>query len=91
MSDIYNETNLRKHNVSKEEIDQVMGSQSSVWLPLKASRRDNARTMVVGFTVTGRLLEIGIEIMPDTNETLLFFHFMDATKQYRKQFEELGK
>ena len=91
MPDIYNDENLRKNKVAREEIDQIMRSHSSLWLPLTKSRRGNERTMVIGFTLTGRILEVGIEIMSDVEETLFYFHVMDAGKTYRKKFGELNK
>ncbi len=89
MPDIYNEANLRKNSVTEEEIDQIMRSRFSLWLPPESSARGNARAMIVGFTLNARLLEVGIEILPDPEETLLYFHAMDATKPYRQKFEKL--
>jgi hypothetical protein len=41
--------------------------------------------MWVGFTLNLRLLEIGTEYLPDDKEH--YFHAMDATKEYRQEFE----
>ncbi len=43
--------------------------------------------MIVGFTESGRLLEIGAELMPP-DDHLHFSHATDATKAYRDAFEE---
>jgi hypothetical protein len=37
--------------------------------------------MFVGFTMAGRLLEVGMEFVSDEREHV--FHAMDATKRYR--------
>jgi uncharacterized DUF497 family protein len=89
MVDVYNDANLSKNKVSRAEIDEVMRSPVSVWFPLDRSHRKNERVMVVGFTLSLRILEIGIEILSD--DSLNYFHTMSATKLYRIKFEEASR
>jgi len=79
----FDEGNLRKHNVTPEEADQVLDSRNLTTriFDLAPARNGNERVMFVGFTQEGRLLEIGVEIISDEDEHV--FHGMDATKQYR--------
>lgn len=79
----FDEENLRKHNVTPQEADQVLDSRnlSTRIFDLAPARNGNERVMFVGFTQEGRLLEIGVEIISDEDEQV--FHGLDATKQYR--------
>ncbi len=84
----YNQYSLRKHNVSEQEIDEVLDAEHTVDCELPDSRRGNQRTMLVGFTLQARLLEIGIEFLPDRDHV---FHTDDATKRYIEEFERSVK
>lgn len=86
MSCSYNKSNLKQHNVSIDEIKEVLRSPLTITVDLKPSERGNDRVMWVGFTFNLRLLEIGIEYLPAGNEYV--FHAMDATTQFRQEFEQ---
>lgn len=81
----YDQANLDKHEVSREEVDEALANEPE-YEDLESSARGNARVMFVGFTFQGRLLEIGIEYFPDSKEHV--FHAMDATKAYRVLFNK---
>ena len=85
MCTIYNAENLEKHNVTQDEINEVLSNQP-IDDDLPPSDRGNARIIFVGFTFAGRLLEIGMEYFEDSTEYV--FHAMDATKVYRLLFEK---
>lgn len=80
----YNDKNLRKHNVTPQEVDQVLDVRnlSTRHYELSPSHRGNDRAMFVGFTFDGRFLEVGVETISEDGEYV--FHADDATKQYRE-------
>ena len=79
----YDDRNLKKHKVSRKEVDQVLDSRNLTTnvFDLAPARNGNERTMFVGLTMRGRLLEVGVEAISDEDEHV--FHAMNATKQYR--------
>jgi hypothetical protein len=79
----YDDSNLKKHNVTRQEVDQVLDSRNLTThvFDLVPARNGNERVMFVGVTLEGRVLEVGVEAISDTDEHV--FHAMDATKQYR--------
>jgi len=81
----YDDDNLAKHKVSHDEIDEVLDTDLRIECEMTPSDRGNERVMLVGFTLGGRLLEIGIEFFDDHEHC---FHANDATKQYRRKFEQ---
>jgi uncharacterized DUF497 family protein len=81
----YNANNLIKHSITQAEVDEVISSATSVECDLPPSNRGNDRIMIVGFTVKGRLLEIGIEFF---EVALHVFHADDASKQLREEFSK---
>ncbi len=84
MKTTYNYQSLDKHGIKEEEVDDVYALGRD--FDLEPSIDGNDRIMVVGWTSAGRLLEIGIEYLPDGNEHI--FHACDATKYYRRLFEK---
>ncbi len=79
----YNYESLFRHNISKYEVDEVyaLGKDFDV----AASKSGYERIIIVGWTAQGRLLEIGIEYLPNDHETI--FHANDATAAaYKKLF-----
>ena len=78
-----NYADLQKHNVTEIEVDQVMSSDANIECDLPSSQQGHDRLMLIGFTLSGRLLELGIEFLPDA---LHIFHASDATKQYQTEF-----
>ncbi len=78
----YDDRNLKKHKVSRQEVDQVLDSRnlSTHVFDLPPARNGNDRAMFVGLTMGGRLMEVGVEVLSDIDEHV--FHAMNATKQY---------
>jgi len=81
----FNKENLSKNSVTTQEVEQVMASATAIDCEMTPSDRGNDRVMLVGFTLVGRLLEVGIEFFANR---LHVFHASGATKNYRKRFEE---
>jgi len=81
----YDRGSLDKHEVTTEEVDEVLANEPKDE-DIEPSARGNARVMFVGFTFEGRLLEVGVEYLPDGKEHV--FHAMDATKAYRALFNK---
>jgi uncharacterized DUF497 family protein len=79
----YDDDNLKKHNVTRQEVDQVLDSRNLTTrvFDLAPARNGNERAMFVGLTLEGRLLEVGVEAISDTDDHV--FHAMNATPQYR--------
>ncbi len=79
----YDDTNLKKHKVTRQEVDQVLDSRNLTThvFDLPPARNGNERAMFVGSTMEGRLIEVGVEAVSDKDEHV--FHAMNATKQYR--------
>jgi len=79
----YDDGNLKKHKVTHQEVDQVLDSRNLTTrvFDLAPARNGNERAMFVGLTQQGRLLEVGIEAVSDTDDHM--FHAMNATRQYR--------
>ncbi len=82
----YNHESLQRHSVTVEEINEVLRSPLTIVIDLEPSRKGNDRVIWIGFTFNIRLLEIGIEYLPNNKEHV--FHAMDATKTHRKEFEK---
>ncbi|CAN5489435.1 hypothetical protein BH10CYA1_BH10CYA1_24010 [soil metagenome] len=83
----YEDENLRQHRVTTTEIQEVFASDLSFADDLDPSDRGNDRAMVIGWTQSGRILEIGIEYFEDEDREHVF-HGMDAGKAYKKDFKE---
>ena len=86
MRTTYDDANLADHGVSRDEVDEVATGSMTIELIFEPSERGNERTMLVGFTATGRLLEVGIEFF-HFQERMHVFHADDATKQYEREYE----
>lgn len=80
----FDERSLLKHAITLEEVLQVLSSDLSFAVELPPSKYGNLRTIVVGWTYSGRVLEIGIEYLVDCEHV---FHAMGAGKRYRAEFE----
>lgn len=83
----FEEENIRKNDVSREEIREVFASDLSYAEDLAPSDRGNDRAMVIGWTYSGRILEIGIEYFESENREHVF-HAMDAGKAYIREFRK---
>ncbi|MBZ0185734.1 MAG: hypothetical protein K8F91_05725 [Candidatus Obscuribacterales bacterium] len=81
----FDEENIGKNGVSKDEIKQVFASDLSYAEDLEPSDRGNDRAMIIGWTYNGRVLEIGIEYF-ESEDREHVFHAMDAGKAYKKEF-----
>lgn len=81
----YNQESLRRHNVSIDEILEVLRSPLTITVDLEPSFNGNDRVMWIGFTCNLRLIEIGMEYLPCDRERI--FHAMDVTKLHRREFE----
>jgi hypothetical protein len=80
----YNHESLSRHGVTEQETDEVY--VTGLDFDLGPSADGNDRIMVVGWTSTSRLLEVGIEYLPDGNEHI--FHASNATRYYKRLFEK---
>lgn len=80
----YNWDSLNRHGVTAEEIDEVFaGSMVSYFLLDDA---DDTCEMLVGYTFSERLIEIGLRYQ--TSESVYVFHAQTVSPNYRKLFEE---
>ncbi len=87
----YEYENLHKHGVSYAEVQEVFASELSHAEVLEPSDHGNDRAMIVGWTHSGRVLEIGIEFF-EADDREHIFHAMDAGKTYKKNFlKRIGK
>ena len=82
----YDDDNLAKHGITRQEVDQVLDSRNLTTrvFELQPSRQGNSRVMYVGFTLQAPLLEVGVEYLEESDHV---FHADDATKAYRKEFD----
>jgi uncharacterized DUF497 family protein len=81
----YNYKNLAKHGISNIDVDEVLNDPHTIWLDLGISRKGNDRLMFVGLTKSGRVLEVGVELVGDDEYV---FHAMDAGEHYIKEFSD---
>lgn len=87
----YENENLRKNGVSQIEVQGVFGSDLTFAEDLEPSGRGNDRAMIIGWTQSGRILEIGVEYF-ETEDREHVFHAMDAGKKYKDAFlKRIGK
>ncbi len=78
--------NLKRHNVTTREIDEVFESDLTIAMDMPANTHGNSRAMIIGWTLKGRLLEIGIEYF-DLEDREHVFHAMNACSKHRREFE----
>lgn len=71
----YHNDNLRKHNVTPNEVDECLADPDKVYLKRKTI------VLIIAKTFSGRILEIGI------NENCFVFHAMDASKYFYKHYK----
>ncbi len=81
----FEDENITKNGVTRREIQEVFESDLSFVDDLEPSERGNDRAMIIGWTFSGRILEIGIEYF-ETEEREHIFHAMDAGKSYKVNF-----
>jgi len=78
-----NERELAAHRVMAEEVEQVFWHDHPLWLPNKKGR--SAAWMMIGRTLGGRLLTIGV-LVKDDGETLRAITGWDADEGERTQY-----
>lgn len=80
----YNWDSLNRHGITAEMIDEVLaGSMISYF---SVDDADDTCEMLVGYTFTERLLEIGLRYL--SADSVFVFHGQVVSPQYRKLFEE---
>ena len=78
-----------RHGVSKDEVEEVLADPATEEFALEPSNQGNYRVMYVGFTIWGRLLEVGIECIHSPNQVFLhIFHANKVSRQFRSLFKE---
>jgi len=80
----YNWDSLNRHGVTLEMIDEVL--QGSMVSYFSVDEADETCEMIVGYTFTERLLEIGLRYL--STDEVYVFHAQTVSPQYRKLFEE---
>lgn len=85
----YNYESLKRHNVSVDEIGEVLRCLLTVNINMGPSRAGNDRIMWIGFTYNARLLEIGMEYLPEGTEYV--FHANNATDLAQQAFDKRRK
>jgi hypothetical protein len=80
----YNWDSLNRHGVTAEMIDEVqLGGMVSYFA---LDEGDDTCEILVGYTLTERLLEIGIRFVDA--ESMYIFHAQNVSPAYRQLFEE---
>jgi len=78
-----------KHRITKDEIRELLADPATEEFELTPSRVGNYRIMYVGFTLMGRLLEVGIECVDAPEDVFLHvYHAQPATTQYRELYDK---
>ncbi len=72
----------KKHGITEEQMLEVRASQLTVATEMDASERGNTRVMLVGYTMDGVMLEVGVELADDAD---IYFHAKAATAHWRKE------
>jgi hypothetical protein len=80
----YNWDSLTRHGVTQEMIDEVL--QGAMVSYFSVDEADETCEMLVGYTFTERLLEIGIRYR--SADEVYIFHAQTASPQYKKLFQE---
>lgn len=80
----YNWDSLNRHGVTPKMINEVLDGSMVTYIPIEDA--NDTCEMIVGYTLTERLLEIGIRYK---SENFAFiFHAQTVSPEYRKLFEE---
>lgn len=83
----FNWDSLNRHGITPDMIDEVLlGAIVSYFFVEDA---EDTCEMIVGFTFTERLLEIGVRYL--TVDTVYVFHAQNVSPYYRNLFEEEWK
>jgi len=76
---------LRKHGVTQEEVLEVFESDFNFCEEMSSSDRGNDRILVIGWTYSGKVLEIGVEYFLDEDREHVF-HAMNAGRKLKHDF-----
>jgi hypothetical protein len=82
--DGYNWDSLNRHGITAELIDEVLQGLMVSYFPVEDA--EDTCEMLVGYTFTERLLEIGLRYL--SADSVFVFHAQTVSPQYRKLFEE---
>ena len=80
----YNWDSLNRHGVTPEMIDEVLQGQMVSYFDLEDP--DDTCEMLVGYTFSERLLEIGIRYL--SPGSVVIFHAQTVSPEFRRRFEE---
>jgi hypothetical protein len=80
----YNWESLNRHGITPEMVDEVL--QGSMVSYFALDDDDDTCEMLVGYTFTEQLLEIGLRYL--STDSVFVFHAQTVSPQYRKKFEE---
>jgi hypothetical protein len=80
----YNWESLNRHSITTEMIDEVLRGSMLSYFALDDA--DDTCEMLVGYTFTERLLEIGLRYV--SADSVFVFHAQAVSPVYRKNFEE---
>ena len=80
----YNWESLNRHGITAEMIDEIL--QGSIVSYFAIDDEDDTCEMLVGYTFTERLLEIGLRYT--STDSVYVFHAQTVSPEYRKRFEE---
>jgi uncharacterized DUF497 family protein len=81
----FDNVNIKKNKVSIAEIMEVFQSELSFAVDMSPSQRGNDRVMIIGWTHTGRVLEISVEYF-DHGEREHIFHARNAGIAFELEF-----
>ena len=80
----YNWESLNRHGITAEMIDEVLQGSIVSYFPIDDA--DDTCEMIVGYTFTERLLEIGLRYL--SADSIYVFHAQTVSPQYRAMFKE---
>lgn len=81
----YKWESLNRHGVTAEMVDEVL--QESMVSYFAIDDPDDTCEMIVGYTFSERLVEIGLRYL--TADSVYIVHAQTVSPQYRKLFEEV--
>jgi hypothetical protein len=84
----YVDRNLKKHGITRSDVDEVLAvsNPSTRDFEMELSADGNLQVMFIGFTNTGRLLEVAVEFLSENQAKV--FHGQVVSPQYRDLYEE---
>ncbi len=82
----FNDESLDRHGVSHQECLEVLADPTKIEIDEGESADGFPRIMWVGMTFLNRLLEVGVEYMPDMD---WIYHADNAQAKYRNKYRNL--